>query len=220
MLESISAEATLRLLEVKAYLQFLRSITKISRRSAVRPSFSAAKGFFFVHLYGVYEYTVASALRETIRVINRSGVTLVDCRPSLLSLALDGQCESLSFSGRSTSWAKRVALFERARSADSVAINDSLVPTDGRNLQLAQLQSIWTAFSIQDPVLPDIRLRGTLEELVDKRNAIAHGRETAAGVGRRFTVQDLDARYRAVNRLCSHIVATFDEYLNRRHYRV
>jgi hypothetical protein len=220
MLEAVGAEATLRLLEVGSYLHFLRSIAKVSRGPAVRPSFAAAKGFFFVHLYGVYEYTVTSALRETLRIINLSGLSMLDCKPALLSLALDGECEALSFSGRSTSWPKRIALFERTRSADAIAINDSIVPTDGRNLQWAQLQSIWAAFSIEDPVLPDMRLRGTLEELVDKRNAIAHGRETAGDVGRRFTVQDLDGRYRAMNLLCSHIVSTFDEYLNRKDYRV
>jgi hypothetical protein len=213
MLESVEAETTGRLVEVQSYLRFLRSIHRVSRSSVGQPGFAAAKGFFFVHLYGVYENTVTSSLREALRIINRSNVSMVECKPSLLSLALDSECEALSFSGRSTTWNKRIAIFERARSEDAIEINEALVPTDGRNFQFGQLQSIWAAFAIQHPVLPDMRLKGLLEELVEKRNAIAHGRETASAVGRRFTVQDLESRYRAMNRLCTHVVSTFDEYL-------
>jgi hypothetical protein len=218
MLEAVSSEATARLIDVRLYLSLLRSIARTTRSPSVKPSFSAAKGLFFVYLYGVYEYVLTAALREVLRSINSEGIRVLDCQPVLLSMALDAECESLSFSGRNTAWERRRILFQRVRSAEPVVINESLIPTDGRNLQVLQLQSIWDTLAIKDPVLPDMRLRGRLEEVVQKRNAIAHGREAPSYVGGRFTLQELQARYRSMDRICSHLIATFQKYLEEKQY--
>lgn len=218
MLESVSSEATARLIEARSYLSLLGSIARATRSPTMKPRLAAAKGLFFVHLCGVYEYALTTALRESLRAINDENVPILKCQPVLLSMALDPECESLSVSGRSTVWDRRRKLFQRAKSAEPIKINNALIPTDGRNFQFQQLQSIWDTLAINDPVLPDPRLRGKLEEIVQKRNAIAHGRETPSEVGGRFTMQELQVRYRAIDRICTHIISTFQKYLEQRHY--
>ena len=218
MLSSVSAESTARLHEVGSSLRFLDD--QISKSGVcVNRDLVAAKGLFFVHLYSVLEFTVTATVRETILAINKVALAHADIQPLLLSLALDNHCESLAAVGRNKSWQKRWELFRQIKSPEPLAINDNILPTDGSNIQYQQLESIWTTFCIREPVLPDIKLKGRLAEVVEKRNAIAHGREAAGTVGGRFTTADLQQRYSAIDQVCMYVVQVFTDYLKKEHYR-
>ena len=177
----------------------------------------SAKGLFFVHLYGVYEFTIVSALRRSLQIINDAGIKHLECQPSLLSLALNAECDSLAGAGRGK-WERRRELFNRLRSTAPMVMTDSLVPTDGRNCRYAHLEGIWKTLNIREPILPRMSLRGRIEELVEKRNAIAHGQESPSAVGARFTFSDLSVRFNDINEVCTYIVETFESYLTNRHY--
>jgi len=56
------------------------------------------------------------------------------------------------------------------------------------------------------------------KELVENRNAIAHGRESASAVGSRFTIDELHSRYASISEVCSHVIQTFRNYLSKKHY--
>ena len=54
-----------------------------------------------------------------------------------------------------------------------------------------------------------------LTEIKNHRNAIAHGRERAAEIGGRFTLENLDEKRKSVEKLCRHIFESFKElYIN------
>jgi len=110
-------------------------------------------------------------------------------------------------------WEKRAALLERAAATDTLCIDEAVLPTGGGNIGYSQLQNIWTMFCVQGPVLPEMALKGKIDELVDKRNALAHGRETPSEIGARFSFAELETRYAACNSLSLHIVNTFTTYL-------
>jgi len=219
LLQDVAQSSTARLREVRGYLDLITRLLDVHPPSVQLPVVSA-KGLFFVHLYGVYEFTIVSALRRTLQIISEAGVRHVDCQPALLSLAFDAECESLASAGKFTKWTKRRALFDRVRSTDLIVIKDSLVPTDGRNCRYTHLDGIWKSLHIRETVLPRMELRGRIEELVEKRNAIAHGQESPSSVGSRFTLSELDDRYNAISEVCTYIVETFDSYLKNRHYLV
>lgn len=209
MLVSSPRESALRIAEVR---QYHATIPHIGNQSA------DLRGLLFVFLYGALEYTVTRVASEAISVMNSLQVKVVDLRPSLLGLVLDSHCASLKDSSVSRSWPKRVALFAAAGSSSFVNADTSILPTNGRNIRKSELETIWTVFGVQDPVLPHPRLGVRLEEVVEKQNAIAHGRESPSGVGTRYTATELAAIIDDVDLVCTHIVQSFTAYLIRGDY--
>jgi MAE_28990/MAE_18760-like HEPN len=217
LLDEVAAASSARLVEASLYLQFIEKSSAISGFSR---ELTSAKGLFFVHLYGPYEFTVASSVQRALREINRIKPRISDCHPAVLSMVLDPECRSLADVGSDKTWDRRRSLLSRACSADEVALAESLMPTNGGNPKYAQLKSIWETFSIRDPVVPRPEIRGRIEELVEHRNAIAHGREAPAAIGGRFTLKELRDRYSDVSELCTHIIRAFEGYLTGKHYLV
>jgi len=62
-------------------------------------------------------------------------------------------------------------------------------------------------------VVPRSALRGIVEELVENRNRIAHGTDSAADVGRRYTYRDLERIYSDVNETGTHVIFALEEHV-------
>lgn len=137
----------------------------------------------------------------------------------LLGLGLDAECKSMSAAGPQTHWEKRCHLFGRTRIPAPLRIPDNVLPVGLGTIKFRHLQRIWNTFKLRDAVLPDMSLRGRLEEITDKRMAISHGRESAAEVGRRYSFDELAKRHTAIDLVCSHLVQSFETYLASERYR-
>ena len=59
------------------------------------------------------------------------------------------------------------------------------------NVWAATVQKMFDVFGINRPALYDVKVRQYIDEVVDKRNAVAHGRESAAITGQSYTTRDL-----------------------------
>lgn len=215
MLERVAEDSDRRLVDVLLYLHSIRS-----RGGAPAPNMEraarAAKGLFFVHLYGAYAFTVRGAVGGAVEAINSSGVEVRFLRRSLLSLVLDAECRGLVDSRGN--WAKRCELFERTEACKPASIHDGVVPGGDDNYSLAGLRSIWRAFALAEDRLPERGSWGLIDELVMKRHEIAHGAVSAADVGARFTIGELDRRRTVINKICLFVIDVFRKYLEKKAY--
>jgi len=212
MLNDVLTESTTRLGEVRSFLTMIAHLSP-SPRSKYHRNATVGKGLFFVNLYGAYEYTIVTTVQRTVQTFNSMQCTISDCKPVLLSLVLDPKCKAVASVGRNRMWDTRWALFDTAHSSDVAQIDETVIPTDGQNLKYPQLCSIWTTFCLSDPVLPRPALQGRISELVENRNAIAHGREAAATIGSRYSISELQTRLSDIDEVCTYVVQTFDDYL-------
>lgn len=216
MYSEIKAQSTLRLVEVREILDFIKAETpKPPQKEPIH--ILVAKGLFFVHLYGAYEYTVKSAVSKCIELININNPKLNDCKPLLFSMLLHSELESIASVG-DKKWERRYELFCKFESNNNAVIPNEIIPTNGRNLKYRQLESIWKSFSITEPVLPRLELGGRITELVSNRNAIAHGTSSAANIGSLNTISELYKRHSEISEVCSYIVQTFEEYIKNKRY--
>jgi hypothetical protein len=208
---AVAAEALARIASIKAFLRWIDQQEKPSTPgdSAAR----AAKGLFFVQTYGVYEFTVTSAVRTLAAHLNNRSHPIRDIRPELLSMVLDAEFASVVDGSLKKTWANRMALFRRASCSDPSALHEGLFPKDGSQYRFTQLQLVWELFGIPSPVLPHPRFSRYIDEMVENRNRIAHGNESAELVGRRYTIADLDVRANDVEHLCTHITSAFSSFL-------
>ncbi len=211
MFSDITLQSTLRLIEVRELLDFIKSNTP--KPPNVEPTnILISKGLFFVHLYGAYEYTVKTTVSRTIDLINKKNPQLNNCKPLFLSIILNSELDSIASVG-DKKWEKRHTLFTKFNTNNIVQIQNDIFPTNGRNLKYRQLQSIWNSFSISDPILPRQSLGGRITELIENRNAIAHGNEPAATIGSLNTISELYIRHSEISEVCSYIIKTFEEYV-------
>jgi hypothetical protein len=218
MFSDIKSNSSTLLIEVRDYLSLIDNLNSIT---PLTPSVSlnCAKGLFFVHLYGAWEFTVKAIIVRTIELINSSNTKIIDCKTNFLCLALNNHLDALSSVGSSKKWDKRHGLFSDLYSNEIVTITVETFPTDGKNIRKSQLESIWNSFCIPDPIFPRMELNGRITELVENRNKVAHGSDSASNVGRAFTPTDLLNRYNDINELCTYLILTFEDYINNTKYK-
>jgi hypothetical protein len=219
LLGTVKSESAIRLHEVAAILRLVDHLDRRADPLTSTLEATSAKGLFFVHLYAAYEFTVLQGLKEVYRRINSAHIEFKACRPSLLAAALDKEIRSLVNTGSANAWKARRTLFEKVGSAHVVEIEENVDPCAGRNLARDQLESIWDTLRIREPLFPDQTLIGLVSELVQNRVDVAHGNRSASDVGRRYTPGDLCKRHKAIEGLCTHILSTFEDYLDQGHYR-
>ena len=174
---------------------------------------ATAKGLAFVQVYAVYEFTVCSVVRTTIESIKTHNHRLQDLVPSLMALALDSELNSLRDGGDRRIWENRLNLFEKAFSKKSFDVSSATGPPhDGSHFRYTQLQMIFRVFGIKR--LP-VRRRahiGRINEVVNHRNLIAHGTETANDIGRRYTRTEIGHIAAQMRSVCLLLIDVFDRY--------
>ena len=177
---------------------------------------AAHKGLIFVQLYGVYEYAVHSAVQAMLSAIRDEGLSAQDLHHRVLTLVLDGAFTSVAASGRGRSWEKRLDLVANFESTAPLgSLDNTTFPTDGSHYRVKQLQTIWGVFGLDVPVLPEPRLIGRIEELVENRNAIAHGRRTPEEVGGRYSASEMDKTITDIEGVGTYVVTAMEAHYKR-----
>ena len=171
------------------------------------------RGLLLVQLYGVYEYAVRSSVRGALDHVRSESMGCSDLQGSLLSLVLDPQWMSAGTAGPERRWEARIKLIdEMASDQPLVTLNDTIFPSDGSHYRVRQLHTIWRVFGIQVPVVPDQRLRGRIAELVENRNAVAHGRRTARAVGGQLSQHEMDDRVTDTKMIANYVIDTMSDH--------
>lgn len=207
MFSAILTEVSTRVAQVSTMVRTIEKTEKLSG-TAVSEDARVAKGLIFVLLYALYEYCVTQSFQAALRAFNAHSIYHRDLRCPTLALALDDACTALRDRKVDNSWETRIALFEKSRDGSPATIRELLFPADGSHMRSGQLETVRRLLGIPMPLIPEMRFIGRINELVEHRNAIAHGRERPDTIGGRFTVAELDARVRDAGHLCQHIATT------------
>lgn len=179
--------------------------------TAAKATVAAAtcRGLLFVELYGTYEYAVTRAVQAALDTIRRESLNYGEIRRSVLAIVLDAQFDSAAKSGRDRLWEQRIALLSAIDDDGQVAeLRDSVFPNDGSHYRAQQLTTVWQVLGIASPVVPDRKFLGRINELVDNRNAIAHGRRTAHEVGARYSIAEMEKRVSDTEAITYHVIDT------------
>lgn len=200
--------------ELASRLTNVREFVAVQDVPSLTPAQSAScRGLAFVNLYAVYEYAVCAAVQATLSSLRKDPLAIKQLRRELLTLVLEPHWQSAGTSGRERLWDARLSLVGQLSSAEPVStLPDDLFPSDGSHYRVRQLRTIWRIFGISNPVVPDPRYQGRIEELVENRNAISHGRRTAEDVGRRYSKTDIEQRVTDTAAICNYLLATMQAH--------
>ena len=210
MFATVSAGIADRHLSSQRTVALIKSLEETSNVTLA----SACKGLAFVQLYATYEYSVRSAVQATLIALSAAGVEMRTLRRELLALILDSHWDSTSSSGRGRVWDSRMALIASIDSDELTStVRDDLFPSDGSHYRIQQLRTIWKIFSVSVPVVSKPHLIGRIEELVENRNAISHGRRTPEEVGGRYSWQEIASRVNDTDAIASHVVSSLESHV-------
>jgi hypothetical protein len=185
-----------------------------SRRLRSNLSKQAARGLVFVELYAIHEYTVRSVVRIAIDAIAAHAHRYTDLRPSLLAMFLDPELCSLRDTSPRNIWDRRLVLLERATSNDPVSLAGLVLPIDGTHFRHTHVNLILKVFGVTQALTIDPRHLFRIDEVVDKRNAITHGEETAQEVGRGFSRGDIRQVIRQMKSICLRLILIVSQHCN------
>jgi hypothetical protein len=172
-----------------------------------------SKGLAFISIYGNYEYTVRNVVAEAIRHIKQSAIQYQHIKIEILPLLLHSELNSVAGAGGKTAWKKRVELFRQVNAAVACCTSDDAFPSDGSHYRISQIYAIWEAFGITSPVIPNPQWTPLIGEVVENRNAIAHGRRTSRDVGRGYTKDDIVTKFERMRDICLYIVSTVETHV-------
>ncbi len=183
---------------------FFKAVRRLRKHKALK----AAKGLVFVELYAAYEQTVLGIVREAILHMKGNSMSFNTIRWELLALALHPEVTAVI--DTRGDWNKRTGLFLKAGSRATLDVPDAAFPHDGSHFRVDQIKTIWSIFGITQKEVPKPpgRYYPLIIELVENRNAIAHGRRTALEVGARYSPRDIISKIRRTKRLCFYLLTT------------
>jgi hypothetical protein len=91
---------------------------------------------------------------------------------------------------------------------------DTAFPSDGSHFRARQIQTIWDIFGLTGPIVPDNKFIGRIDELVENRNAIAHGRRTSEDVGSGYSFDDMGKRVDDIEKISIHLLTEMENHYN------
>ena len=214
MYKDIETESAQRISEIREHIHFIASQTPPPPITVPR-YINTEKGLVFVELYGVLEYTILQTLSRTISILNSENIHMDKLKANLWALALDSELEALN-QANTKKWDKRKTVFSAVLANPIVVMDENLLPTDGKNFTSRQLQSIWDAFGISEPLFHDVRFGTRMKDIVVNRINVAHGNSSPSDVGSAFTINDLEERLNDVSAFCTYLIGIFDDYISQR----
>ncbi|MDE8035749.1 MAE_28990/MAE_18760 family HEPN-like nuclease [Actinobacillus equuli subsp. equuli] len=226
MFDYIHTELSHKQFEIRSIFAQIQNLEEEQRQNRGQPFakeelLNSLKGLSFVLLYGCIEYSVTESVKVTETAISLQNLSLNQIKPTLITRFLYKDFDALHSVGRKQKWQKRLDFMQRVISDAPIIANicdDLELPTDGQNIRSTQLKSIFDTFSITTELLTP-EWRGRLKDIVDNRNAIAHGNKTASMVGRAIFITDLQDRIQEVNQFCTAFIEIFAKYIQEEEYK-
>jgi len=173
-----------------------------------------SKGLAFVQIYAIHEYTVIKLVQYAVDAIAAHSHSYSDLRPSLLSLFLDPQLTAVRTCGQKNVWERRLELLDLASSNEIASLSQAPLPVEGSHFRHAHVNLILRVFGITRTLTVRRRHLFLIDQVVDNRNSISHGEETAAEVGRRYSRRDVYRSIRIMQNVCLRLILIFSEHCN------
>ena len=170
------------------------------------------RGMSFVHMYGAYEYSITGGVQALLRHITAEQVEFFKLEPLFHTISLNSEFDALSDTKSKRKWVARKDLLVKQLSQELCSVSDTCMDANLQNLRCRSLESIFDCLCIAQPIVPQERFRGYIDEVVNKRHAIAHGRLSPAEVGQMHS-KDIENRFNALSCTVTHILFLFDGYL-------
>lgn len=190
---SIKANSRSRFNDVRVHLEFIESLEPKNPLEETPIQVKLLRGLFYVHLYAALEKTANEAVEQALLLIAGQSIENRHYQTSFNVVSLYTRMQAFKSSGYKSFFKKSIDIFSSIDSAEIVQIDNTIFSSSMQNIWYETLNEVFQCFGLQEFKV-DSRYRVSVNEVVDKRNAVAHGRESAVSVGERHRSDILRAR--------------------------
>jgi hypothetical protein len=206
-----------RLNENLQFLNYISSVEPVNPRDTVSLEVNIMKGLFYVHLYSTLEKTINELAEQTIILINTKSISTKHFNHTFNSIALYNELKSFKDCGHRNFFAKAYDIFIQINNNNPASLNETLFSNNLQNVWFKTIEEISLCFGVKG-INTSARVKATINEIVDKRNAVAHGRENAADVGSRFRTPMIRIKYNEIANFTYQLIDLYDEYFSKKDY--
>jgi len=203
-----------RFSEVLINLSYIESIEP----DGEAPSYvKILRGLYYVHLYSALERVVNDTIEQTILLIKSENIKNKHYVMPFNVISLNSKMQGFKQCGYKDYFYKSSEVFEAVDSEDRFEISNTIFSQNLQNVWFKTIEETIKSFGAKS-IEVDTRVRFTVDEIVEKRNAVAHGRETPISVGERYRCSVLRDKTREIQMVADLFVATFERYIQEYDY--
>jgi len=214
---NIRTKARGRFSEVLTYLNYITSIEPENIRDPAPLEVKIMRGLFQVHLYSALEKTINELIENTLFYINSNNIKSLHYAHTFKSIALLNKLKSFRDCKYDNFFNKAIEIFSEMESQNILLISKTAFSSNLQNVWTKTIIEIINVFGIKGFTIDPIT-RTIIDELVERRNAVAHGRESASVVGERFRTDVLRNRYATVVQFADQLVDAFETFYNSKQF--
>lgn len=213
--EGVRTLARERLSEVQ---QLLNHIVLLEPEDAFTPHPAEVKilrGLFYVHLYGALEKSINEAVQNTLKLISSHNIPAKYYELSFGSVAARGKLQAFKTCKLKAYNNNAASIFAVMDSVEISNIDESQFSDALMNVWTNSILEVFNSLGVAGfGVEP--RVRTTIDELVENRNKVAHGRESALVVGERHRSIVLREKYSIITTLIDSVITSLEGFYDSR----
>lgn len=175
------------------------------------------RGLFYVHLYSVMEKAINETIEQTILLVKQDGVKNKHYENSFNVISLNSKMQAFKQCSIKNYFSKSAEVFESLGADDSFDLSNTIFSDSLQNIWYKTIQEAIRSFGAS-PIYIEPRVRLTIDEIVEKRNAVAHGRETPVSIGERHRSNMLRLKTQEIQMVVEQFISTFEDYVNNKKY--
>jgi len=170
------------------------------------------RGLYYVHLYSALEKVVNETIEQTILLIKSNNIKNKHYMTAFNVISLNSKMQGFKSCGYKDYFYKSAEVFESIDSENKFEISNTIFSQNLQNIWFKTIQDTIKSFGAES-IEVDPKVRFTVDEIVNKRNAVAHGRETPIIVGERYRCAVLRSKTQEIQLVADLFIATFEAYI-------
>lgn len=213
----VKGNARTRFSEVRMHLEFIESLESATVTDLPSSQVKLLRGLYYVHLYAVLEKTINEMVEQSLLLIKNDSVRNRHFKTEFNVVSLHPKMQGFKAAGYKDFFLKSIEVFGALDSDAPAEINNTLFYTNLQNIWFGTLTQVLQCFGIAEfQIEPRVRL--AVDEVVDKRNAIAHGRESPVVIGERYRSDVLRQRTQEIQLVADQFIDVLETYTSQREY--
>jgi hypothetical protein len=206
-----------RFSENQIYLNYITSLEPKKITDPIPLELKIMKGLFQVHLYASLEKTLNELIENTLAHIGSNGIKNIHYSIPFNTISLVDRLKSFKNCAYGNFFNKSIEIFAEMTSSNVLTINETAFANNLQNVWTKTIEEIIKAFGIKGFIIPQ-NVKTTIDELVDKRNAVAHGRESASQIGERFRADVLRLKMETIAVFSNDLIDLFENYYSNKEF--
>lgn len=171
------------------------------------------RGLFYVSLYASFECAIRKGLSIYILYITEKQIAMRHLGRYFHSISLDGVFKKLKDKERDV-LETRIEFLKKQLSAEECSVDNDIFDLYLQNINSNRLKNIFNCLCINEPITPRIEFEGYINELVNKRNLVSHGRELISEVGRSKKHDDLFTIFNSIKNTIEYFFDLLEKNYN------